>query len=81
MLLRAPAECANAQLKSWRILRKLPAALARRAADQGDPGPSNLRNRTMKGSISVFILIVQESGGWADQVRRVALGHSEAPGR
>ena len=36
--LRAPGERANAQLKSWRILRKLPVLpLARRSARQGHP--------------------------------------------
>ena len=31
--------------------------------------------------LSVFILIFTPYGMWRDQLRRVALGHGEAPGR
>ena len=43
--LRAPGERANAQLKTWRILRKLRCCpLARWAARQGHPRPAGPRN-------------------------------------
>ena len=47
--LRALGERANAQLKSWRILRKLRCCPPRgRAAGQSGPRPSDTRNRRMK---------------------------------
>jgi len=50
--LRAPAERANAQLKTWRILRKLRCCpLARRTARQNRPRPSNPRDHQMKRSV------------------------------
>jgi DDE superfamily endonuclease/Helix-turn-helix of DDE superfamily endonuclease len=46
--LRAPGERANAQLKTWRILRELRCCPWRRATRQSHPRPSNPRNRRMK---------------------------------
>ena len=46
--LRSPGERGNAQLKTWRILRKLRLPLARRAARQSYPRPSSPRDRRMK---------------------------------
>ena len=47
--LRAPGERANAQLKSWPDPAQAPLLpLARRAARQSDPRPSDPRNRRMK---------------------------------
>ena len=48
--LRAPGERANAQLKTWHILRKPLLSLARRADHQGDPRPHSPRNRRMKNA-------------------------------
>ncbi len=47
--LRSPGERANAQLKTWHILRKLRSCpWRRRAAGQGHPRPSSPRDRRMK---------------------------------
>lgn len=47
--LRSPGERTNAQLKTWRILRKTPLLpVAGRAARQSHPRPSSPRDRRMK---------------------------------
>jgi hypothetical protein len=46
--LRSPGERANAQLKTWRILRKLRCCPWRRATRQSHPRPSGPRDRRMK---------------------------------
>jgi hypothetical protein len=47
--LRSPGERANAQRKTWHILRKLPMlVLAGRATGQSHPCPSGPRDRRMK---------------------------------
>jgi hypothetical protein len=80
--LRSPGERANAQLKAWRILRKLRCCPWRAGQlGQGDPRPSDPRNRRMKTLSEPSSLILEEPGAWADQGRRVASVHSEAPGR
>jgi hypothetical protein len=46
---RAPGERANAQLKSWRVLRKLRCCPWRaQSSGQGHPRPADPRSRRMK---------------------------------